>query len=283
MVPVAAADFARAVVAEAAPLSTARAKALLFAASRAAAFALRVGVALEAEAVLCPSFIEHFVVVGTGSMSAPTRRTLRTNLRALGRARSAHPAPLPPPLPREHAKKPYSPAEICAYLALADAQPTPARRWRACALVGLGAGAGLVGAELAGVRGSDICQRSGGVVVEVAGQRARAVPVLASLHERVTASAAFAGEGFMLGGTGRSRRNVASALTASLAGGAGLARLEVARLRSTWLAEVAKLIGLGAFMAAAGVDVSQRLGDIAAGLPLLCEREMVALLGGARC
>jgi hypothetical protein len=73
---------------------------------------------------------------------------------------------------------------------------------------------------------------------------------------------------------------VASALVASLAGGADLARLEQARLRATWLSELAGLIGLPAFMAAAGVNCSQRLGDIVAGLPALDETETIKLLGG---
>ena len=67
---------------------------------------------------------------------------------------------------------------------------------------------------------------------------------------------------------------------ASLAGGADLARLEQARLRATWLSELAGLIGLPAFMAAAGVDCSQRLGDIVAGLPTPPEAEALGLLGG---
>ena len=57
--------------------------------------------------------------------------------------------------------------------------------------------------------------------------------------------------------------------------------LNADRLRATWLAELAHMVGLGAFMAAAGVDCSQRLGDIVAGLPGLAEAEAVALLGGA--
>ena len=42
------------------------------------------------------------------------------------------------------------------------------------------------------------------------------------------------------------------------------------------------MIGLQAFMAAAGVHCSQRLGDIAAALPRAARREMVTLLGGKR-
>ena len=100
-------------------------------------------------------------------------------------------------LPRERAKAPYSPAEIAAFLALADAQPTVSRRMRAAGLVCLGAGAGLTGADLRGVRGADVVCRSGGVLVDVRGARPRAVPVLARYHQRLLACAEFAGPGLV--------------------------------------------------------------------------------------
>ena len=101
--------------------------------------------------------------------------------------------PADTPLPRERAKAPYSPAEIDGYLALAAAQPdrgaADARR-----------GPGLPGRRRradprrpAAVRGTDICRRSGGVIVPVSGNRPRAVPVLARYHEPLLASAQFAG------------------------------------------------------------------------------------------
>ena len=52
------------------------------------------------------------------------RRTLRTNLRFIGRRVVPRLYPADLPLPRERARQPYSPAEIAGYLALADAQPT---------------------------------------------------------------------------------------------------------------------------------------------------------------
>jgi integrase len=283
VVPADAATFAREVVARAAPASKSRAKALLFAASRAARFAVTAGLELRAEVVFCPPVIERFIVANARAFSAPTERTLRTNCRALGRALQAYPEPVPVRLPRERAKKPYTAEEISAYLALVDAQPTPGRRTRSGALICLGAGAGLIGAELSAVRGTDVVARSGGVVVDVRGRHPRAVPVLSRYQARLAASAGSAGAGYLVGGTERSRRNVASALVASLAGGADLARLEQARLRATWLSELAGLIGLPAFMAAAGVNCSQRLGDIVAGLPGVTEAEAVARLGGRNC
>jgi integrase len=275
-----AAHFAREVVARAAPASPARAKALLFAASRVASFAVTAGLELRAEVIFCPAVIERFIVANGRTFSAPTARTLRTNCRALGRALAAYPEPAPVRLPRERAKKPYTAEEISAYLALADAQPTSARAMRTTAVICLGAGAGLVGAELSAVGGPDVVCRSGGVVVDVKGRHPRAVPVLWRYGARLRASAAFAGPGYLVGGTERSRRNVASGLVASLCGGTDLPRLDQARLRATWLSELAQAIGLGAFMAATGVDCSQRLGDIAAGVAALDEAETIRLLGG---
>ncbi len=77
------------------------------------------------------------------------RRTLRTNLRFIGRRVVPQLYPAELPLPRERAKAPYRAAEIGGFLALADAQPTAARRMRVTLLVCLSAGAGLTAASCA--------------------------------------------------------------------------------------------------------------------------------------
>jgi integrase len=254
----------------------------LFAASGLSAFALGTGLALQADVVFSPPVVERFIVVNARVLSGPTRRTLRTNCRTLGRALEAYPAPLPVPLPRERAKTPYTEREISAFLALAEAQPTPQRATKAAALVCLGAGAGLAGADLRALRGNDVTARSGGVVVAVTGRRARTVPVLARYHARLLCCAERAGEELLVGGSNPWRRNVTTPVVGSLTGGDDLPRLEVARLRATWLAEVAAAIGLPAFMAAAGVSCCQRLGDIVGHLPKAKEEQAVAWLGGRR-
>ena len=53
------------------------------------------------------------------------------------------------------------------------------------------------------------------------------------------------------------------------------------RLRATWLAECAALIGLPAFLQAAGISCCQRLGDITATLDAGGEEQAIALLGGS--
>ena len=257
-----------------------RAKALAYAARRLDAFAGSLGPQPSAQGLLDAALIERFLLEGTTGLSPATVRTLASNLRCLERALAGERTPARLRLPRERAKPPYSQAEISAFLACACAQSTTARRMRAQALICLGAGAGVIGSELRHVRGVEVNHRSGGLIVEVAGARARCVPVLAAFHRPLAQSAAFAGEGYILGGEDPSRRNLSDRLVALFCDPA-LAPLQAGRLRSTWLSAVAAQIGLGAFMAAAGVSCSQHLGDIAASVPAMEEAQRVKLLGAA--
>jgi integrase len=275
-----AAEFARQVVARTAPATPARAKALLFAASRLAAFAERVGLCLD-EGLLSEAVIERLVLVGCEGLSPASVRTLRTNLRALARSIERYPEPAPTRLVRERAKAPYSEAEIDGYLRLAAAQPTNQRRTRSSALVCLGAGAGIIAGELRALRGADVVVRADGLLVLIAGRRARSVPVLARYHAPLLEAASFAGENLIVGGREPGRRNITDELCAALSADSSLPRLEPGRLRSTWLLSCARQIGLQTFMQAAGIRCSQRLGDLASRLPAASEPELVALLGGS--
>jgi hypothetical protein len=276
-----AAAFARKVVPASRPGGQERAKNLLWAAARLAGYAIPLGLDPAPEVVLHPSVIERFTRCAPG-LSGVARRTLRTNLRFIGRRVVPQLYPADMPLPRERAKAPYSPAEIAGYLALADAQPTLSRRMRASGLICLGAGAGLIRADLRDVHGTDVTCRSAGVIVAVRGARPRAVPVLARYHGRLLAAAASAGTGLICGGTDPGRRNITTPLIRSLDGGGGLPRLDTSRLRATWLADCAELPGLATFMHAAGITCSQRLGDLLAGLEPAGEAAAVRLLGAAR-
>lgn len=278
-VSAACARFARSAVARVAPHDGARAKALLWSCAKLAAFAESLGYSLDDE-LFCQTTIERFIASGTATFAPASVRTLRTNLRAVADGLAALGAPVPAALARSRAKAPYTSSEIARYLALADAQPTEARRQRANGILGLGAGAGLTGIDLRAVAGHDVVERPGGLLVIVRSGRPRVVPVLARFAPRVCRAATFAGSGFIVGGVEPHRRNVTSALIASLSGGADLPRLELPRLRATWLASVAELIGLPTFMAAAGITCSQHLGDVVATLAPGGQDEAMALLGG---
>ena len=279
-VPAQAAAFARQVVTASGPHGRDRAKNLLWAAGKLAGWAIPLGLEPVPQVLLHPSVTGRFTAHAPG-LSGPARRTLRTNLRFIARRVVPQLIPADAPLPRERARAPYTPAEITGFLALAGAQPTAARRARATGLVCLGAGAGLIRSDLRNVRGTDISCRSGGVIVTVSSGRApRAVPVLARYHGSLLEAAAFAGDSLLTGGTDAGRHNISNPLTRPLAGGTGLPAPGTSRLRATWLAEVARLLGLPAFLHAAGISCCQRLGDITAGLDPGGEASAVAVLGG---
>ena len=273
--------FARDVIRQAAPDGQERAKNLLQSAGKLAGYAIGLGLEPVPEVVLHPSLAERFTRCAPG-LSGVARRTLRTNLRFIGRRVVPQLYPADLPLPRERAKQPYSAAEIAGYLALADAQPTAGRRMRAAGLVCLGAGAGLIRSDLRDVRGTGIACRSGGVVVTVRSARPRAVPVLDRYHARLLAAARSARNALICGGADPGRRNITNPLITALDGGSGLPRLDTSRLRATWLRDCAELLGLATFMHAAGISCSQRLGDLIAGLEPAGEAAAVRLLGAAR-
>jgi len=275
-----AAAFARDVITRTGPQGRERAKNLLWAAGKLADWAIGLGLEAVPEVVLHPSVAERFTRCAPG-LSGTARRTLRTNLRFIGRRVVPQLYPADLPLPRDRAKRPYGPAEIAGYLALADAQPTAERRTRAAGLVCLGAGAGLIRADLRDVRGTDVARRAGGMIVQVRGRRARVVPVLARYHGPLLAAARFAGSALICGGSDPGRRNLTNPLIRALDGGTGLPRLDTSRLRATWLADCAELLGLATFMHAAGISCSQRLGDLVAGLEPAGEADAVRLLGAA--
>ncbi|MGH9092273.1 MAG: hypothetical protein ACRDZR_12995 [Acidimicrobiales bacterium] len=277
----AAATFARQVVTIAAPTGAARARTLLWTCSRLAAWGETKGIAAELAALLHPSVIERYTTTGMSELTAGTVRTMRANLRYV--ARRAAPA-LQPPVPREcrrdPVRRPYTDAQVAAYFELVRHQATPGRVARLTGLLALTLGAGLTSADLRLVRGTDVHRRSGGVVVEVRGTRARTVPVLERYHDAVLIAAVSAGGGFVIGGEAPNRKNVTSNLLRIFDVGR-LDRLEVERLRATWLTEQIERLGLPALIVTAGLSCSSRLVELAGQAPVPEEAVLVTMLGAA--
>jgi len=277
-----AAAFAKGAVRASAPHGAARARTLLWCCARLAAWGERVGLETRCEVLFHPSALERYIVSGLSGLSPATRRTMRSNLRLV--ARAGAPAlwvPRPAPLRRDVVKRPYTDAQVDAYFELVAHQATPERIAKLNGLLCLGLGAGLDAADMRLVCGSDVMKRSGGVVVVVRGAKARVVPVLERHQGALWRSATFAGEGFIVGGDDPSRKNVTSPLLATLELGR-LDRLEVGRLRATWLGFHAQNLGLVALVHAAGLTRSSRLIELAAAVPLGDEAAMVTLLGGGQ-
>lgn len=270
--------FAKALAARARPVRRTRAKAYLFALATLGTYARTIGADLTPSVLLGPSFIERCCL--TARFSPATARTVRSNLRAV--RRSIEPAAGPPPIPRTRAKDPYSDADIAGYLALADAQPTERRRRRASALVALGAGAGIIAGELRRVRGRDVEVVAGSLVVRIAGSRPRIVPVRSGFCDRLVADATYFAERPMVAGANPDGHDVTNPILRTLSGGRDLDRLVPGRLRSTWLVACAQAVGLDAFMAAAGISCSQRLGDLVAAMGEPSQEHIVEVFGRPR-
>src|ERR1035438_271250 len=105
------AAFAREVVTRTGPADRDRAKSLLWAAGKLADYGIGLGLDAVPEVLLHPSAVERFTRCAPG-LSGAARRTLRTNLRFIGRRVVPQLYPADLPLPRERAKAPYSPGEI---------------------------------------------------------------------------------------------------------------------------------------------------------------------------
>ena len=103
-----AAAFARDVIRRAAPQGRERAKNLLWAAGKLADYAIGLGLEAVPEVVLHPSTAERFTRCAPG-LSPVARRTLRTNLRFIGRRVVPQLYPADLPLPRERAKAALQP------------------------------------------------------------------------------------------------------------------------------------------------------------------------------
>jgi hypothetical protein len=122
-VPPRAAAFARDVVAKTGPEGKERAKNLLWAAGKLADYAIGLGLDPAPEVVLHPSAAERFTRCAPG-LSGVARRTLRTNLRFIGRRVVPHLYPADAPLPRERAKSRTAQRSLAA----SSRWPTPSPR-----------------------------------------------------------------------------------------------------------------------------------------------------------
>jgi len=272
--------FAREAVERCAPQGAPRARTLLWTCARLASWGEQIGLETHGDVLLHPSVLERYVVSGLSDLSLATRRTMRANLRYVARHGAPALAPTRPAvLRRDTLKPPYSDAQVAAYFELVAHQATAERVARLTGLLCLGLGAGLDASDMRLVRGSDVLTRSGGLVVVVRGRKARIVPVLGRHHDALGRSALFAAGGFVVGGDDEGRKNITSRLLATLDVGR-LPRLEVPRLRATWLWCQIERLGLCALVHAAGMKSSSRLVEVAASGHAPSEEALVALLGG---
>ena len=275
-----AAAFARDVIARAGPEGPERAKNLLWAAGKLADWALPLGLDAVPEVLLRPSSVERFTRCAPG-LSGAARRTMRTNLRFIGRRVVPQLYPADMPLPRKRAQGPLPPG--------GDRRvPRAGGRPAHCGAADAGGGAGLprrqrrADPRRPARRARRRCRlpvrwrrRPGQGPATSRGAGA------AGYHARLLEAARFAGSALICGGADPGRRNITNPLIAALDGGGGLPRLDAGRLRAAWPAAARSCWGWRRSCA--------RPGSAAPGGPAISSRawqageaEAVRLLGAAR-
>ena len=189
-----------------------RAKNLLWAAGKLADYGIGLGLEAVPEVLLHPSTAERFTRCAPG-LSGAARRTLRTNLRFIGRRVVPHLYPADLPLPRERAKQPYSAG---GDRRVPRAGGRAAHGGAADARGGTGLpGGGRRADPRRPARRPRHRRRAAAPAASSsrsAGRAPRTVPVLARYHRPLLAAARSAGDGLVCGGAEPGRRNLTNRL-----------------------------------------------------------------------
>lgn len=223
------ADLVRDRVRAADPSTVEMAARLISHAAHLAAWAFRNDVPLEVPVVFSNETIERYVAGMDATQGSKT--TIRGRLRRL---RDAGQPSRTPRIRHKSARPLYTPDELVGLWRLACAQPTELRRHRLQALICLCAGTGCQSSDLRHIYDTSIDDDPEGPTwVNVGGDRARRVPVLAGFDVALVEVASRT-EGLLVGPSATTR-NLIPDLTERVVGGEDLPRLEVSRLRHTWL------------------------------------------------
>lgn len=211
------------------PSTSEMAARLVSVAARLAVWALNNGVPLQAETVFSDATIERYISQLDATDKSKT--TIRGRLRRL---RDAGQPAKTPQIGRSAVRPPYTPEELVGLWRVACSQPTPLRRLRLQALICACAGAGCRSSDLRHVTDASVLDDpEGPTILDIGGDNARQVPVLAGFDVALVEVASVT-EGLLVGPSATTR-NLIPDLTAHIVGGEDLPRLEVSRLRHTWL------------------------------------------------
>ncbi|WAM19964.1 hypothetical protein [Rhodococcus sp. JS3073] len=208
--------------------------------------------------------LERYRVTGMRELAPTSWSTEVSRLRTVARAVTRR-APWPAPGmggSRRGLSAPYTHEQLESYWAAAEAQNGPFRVQAMTAVLALTVGVGARPGELFAVTAADVIEVDGVVAVVLGSVSAgRVVPVRAGWVERLKGVVAGAGAGPLVASQ-RAGADQAAALCASFEYPAGLPRLAVARLRSTWLTGVLSDCGVAEIFAAAGIVSGKAFSDL---------------------
>lgn len=140
---------------------------------------------LERDVVCRREVIAEFIEKGCEGFAVASKGTYRARLHSMSDVLLSAPlrAHRPPPIGRGNVIAPYTPGEVTLLRHWALGQATQHRRVNAHVLLALGLGAGLSAAETMAVQAQHVLIDDLGAQIEVQGDRARLVPVLAEWEQ----------------------------------------------------------------------------------------------------
>lgn len=225
-------EYVRSVVTRAEPVVIYSARELYPAVTRLVLFSDTSYVPLEDDAVFDPIHIGRFINHHLATYNRASRNTIRARLRRVSEALLGDDAVGKfKALGKAEASRPYTPAELAVLDAWAWQQRTMERRTSAGALLALGLGAGLTGAEIIAARTPDIDDDS----VTIHGGQARTVPVFSEWMPRVRERTAFLDSGGWMFRAEQHGENV-NLITDFVSRNGPIVQLRARRMRATWLA-----------------------------------------------
>jgi len=145
----------------------------------------RIGLPVDAEALLRPELIDRFITEGCNHLSKGTRLNYRSQLWKIGSAVVGH--KLFPPrsvrLQTSDLWAPYSAAEVVELVSWSHGLPTKSMRQESWARLALGLGTGMRAEEISRAVGADVRKEDGKVVVDVLGTGGR-IDRVVPVHHR---------------------------------------------------------------------------------------------------
>jgi hypothetical protein len=229
-------------------------------------WALDAGADMTMEGLLRHDLVERWVA-DQGEAGSSTWGNRRTRLRNLASTvnPSVHAPRRPQPFGRAALKSPYILREMADLERLALNQPSRATRRNLCAMLGLGAGAGLSSMDLRGLKRSHLAKDEHGVWwVDVPGERARRVPVRQRYAHLIEEAIKGLNPDDLIIGIKEGRKNITSTAVTNAAIGDTNITPEQARLRATWLLAVISMpVPIADVMAASGTTSARNIVELA--------------------
>lgn len=227
--------FVRDAVSIAAPHTAYSAKLCINYAARYVHWCRMRGYPLTAESIWSPISIDLYSTTANLDRTEGTRRNYRAVLMRISETLlpEAHPDKVTA-LSQKTTIAPYATEEMAGFREWAGMQLTPLKSHRALLILVLCAGAGVRTSELAQLRAEHIIREPAGTLIDIPGDRARVVPLLAEWEEWVTPMLERRPDADLLWGhiSRRDTNNIVSAFTQYSNGTPPRSD----RLRNTWMA-----------------------------------------------